>query len=103
MSKTHKSFARMTAAELREATKQFDRELPPGADGLPGRPMNAAEHRRWRAARKKMGRPRTGRGVRRVMVSIEAGLLRESDRFARLNGLSRSGMICDGLRKVMGK
>jgi hypothetical protein len=91
----------MGAGELREATSKYDRELPAGPDGLPGRRMNAAERKRWQKVRKKMGRPKIGKGVRRVMVSLEADLLKESDRFAKKHGLNRSKMISAGLRKVM--
>jgi hypothetical protein len=91
----------MTAAELRAATREYDRELPVGRDGLPGRPMTAAERTRWKKVRKKMGRPRIGEGVKRVMISMEAQLLRESDEYARRHRLSRSQMISAGLRNLM--
>ena len=60
MSKPKKRYARMTAAQLREATREYDRELPVGPDGLPGRPLSAAEQKKWQKVRKKMGRPRAG-------------------------------------------
>ena len=96
-----KPYDKMTAAELRAATREFDQELPLGPDGLPGRPMNAAERKQWQKVRRKMGRPKIGKGVKRVMVSLEADLLKQSDRFAKQHGLSRSKMISAGLRKLM--
>ena len=101
MNTNKKPYDQMTTAELREATKEFDRELPAGPDGLPGRPLNAAERKQWEAVRKKMGRPKVGKGVKRVMISLEAGLLKQSDLFARKHQLNRSQMISAGLRRLM--
>ena len=98
MKKRHE---KMTAAELREVTKEYDRELPVGPDGLPGRPMNSIERRKWRKVRTRMGRPQIGNGVKRVMVSLEADLLKQSDRFAKEHGLSRSKMTSAGVPKFM--
>jgi hypothetical protein len=101
MNKARKPYGRMTAAELRASTSEFDRELPVGPDGLPGRPMTAIERRKWGKVRKKMGRPKIGGGFKRVMISMEAQLLERSDDFARQHRLSRSQMIAAGLRKLM--
>ena len=101
MRNIRKSYDEMTAAELQKATGEFDRELPVGPDGLPGRPMNAGERRKWNAVRRKMGRPRIGKGVKRVMISLEADLLKRSDVFARRHHLNRSQLISAGLRKLM--
>jgi hypothetical protein len=99
--KKKKNYARMSAAELRRATREFDRELPLGRDGLPGRPTNASERRRWNQVRKKMGRPKIGKGVKRIMISMEMELLKESDAFARKRNLSRSQLISAGVRRLM--
>jgi hypothetical protein len=96
-----KKLDRMTASELTEATKQFDVELPAGPDGLPGRPMTASERRTRQRVKRKMGRPKIGNGVKRVMVSLESGLLKQSDGFAKKHHMSRSQMISAGLRRLM--
>jgi hypothetical protein len=101
MRKISVKYGGMNAAELAEATKQFDAELPAGPDGLPGRPMNAAERRTWQRVKRKMGRPKIGGGVKRVMISPESGLLKQSDGFARKHHMSRSQMISAGLRRLM--
>jgi len=101
MRTARKRYGKMTAARLREATREYDRELPPGPDGLPGRPLTPVERKQWRKVRKKMGRPRIGKGVKRVMVSLETDLLKQSDRFAKKHRLTRSTMISAGLRKLM--
>lgn len=101
MNGSKKPYGLMTAAELMEATREYDQELPTGPDGLPGGRMNAAERKQWRNIRKKMGRPRLGKGVRRVMISLETDLLKKSDTFAKRHHLNRSEMISAGLRKLM--
>ncbi len=96
-----KPYDKMTAAELREATREFDGELPVGSDGLPGRPMNAAETKKWKAIRGKMGRPTVGKGVKRIMICLEADLLKSTDQFAKRHHINRSQMISAGLKKLM--
>jgi hypothetical protein len=59
-----------------------------------------AKHRRARLG----GRPRIGQGAKIVPVSIERGLLKKVDDFAKrhnLNNLKRSQMVVEGLRLVM--
>jgi hypothetical protein len=47
------------------------------------------------------GRPVVGKGAKIVPVSIERGLLKEADRFAKRHKLKRSQMVAEGLRLVM--
>ena len=47
------------------------------------------------------GRPRVGLGAKIVPISIERGLLKEADSFAKRHKLKRSQMVADGLRLVM--
>ena len=101
MKKMKKNYGEMTLDELREATREYDRELPVCPDGLPGRPMNAAERRQWNRFRKKLGRPKLGKGVKRVMISLESDLLKKSDRYAKQHNLNRSQLISAGLRRLM--
>ena len=101
MKNMRKRFEEMTADELRKATVEFDRALPVEHDGLPGRPMNSKEQQRWNRTKKKIGRPRIGNGVKRVMISLEAQLLKETDAFARKNHLNRSQLIAAGLRQFI--
>jgi hypothetical protein len=50
----------MTAAELAEATKEFDEPFV----AEKGRPMNAAERERERSFRMKLGQPKQGKGAK---------------------------------------
>lgn len=94
----NKPYDQMTARELARATAEFNRPSP--GRGLPGKPLSAAD----RAAHRRAGlggRPRIGQGAKIVPVSIERGLLKEADAFARRHKLKRSQMVAQGLRLVM--
>ncbi len=49
------------------------------------------------------GRPMVGKGAKIVPVSIERGLLKKADSYARRHKLKRSQMVAKGLRLVMAK
>jgi hypothetical protein len=78
-------------------------ETHPNPIGM--RRLNAAERALVKAEReadrKKMGRPVVGEGSRMIAVSIELGLLREVDAFAKAHGMKRTQLIAQGLRKVI--
>jgi hypothetical protein len=61
----------------------LDRELLASENGLPGHPLNAKEKAQWKKIQRRLqrGRPKVGRGVKRVMVSFEAGLLDRAEIF----------------------
>jgi hypothetical protein len=89
----------MTASELAQATKQYDREMI----DVPSLPVPLELRARHdRVMRRLRGRPRVGHGSQRVMITVERELLGQADRFARSRGLTRSQMIAAGLRAVMG-
>jgi hypothetical protein len=88
----------MTAPELAKATAEYDR--PWKGRGLPGKRLTAADCAKHRRAGLG-GRPRIGQGAKIVPVSIERGLLKEVDDFAKRHNLKRSQMVVEGLRLVM--
>ena len=91
------------AAEV-AGLEQFDREHPGPLRGkdLPGRPLNAAERKLWaRAKRKVRGRPKIGQGSKLVPVSIELGLLKRVDAFAKAHKLKRSQAVALGLVRLI--
>ena len=100
-----KRFDHMSASELAKATAEYDK--PSIGPGLPGKPLAAGDrevHRRAIAHGKtKLGRPVIGEGATIVPVSIERGLLRQVDRFAKRHKLKRSQLVVEGLRLVMAK
>ncbi|MBI4586367.1 MAG: hypothetical protein HY717_20350 [Planctomycetes bacterium] len=94
----NKPFTKMTASELADATREFDKPSPPGRF----RPMTARERRQWERAKRGRGRPSKAPGQKavRVLLTIQPTLLAEADAFARRHGLSRSDLFARGLRIV---
>src|SRR5882762_3445472 len=87
-------YSRMTTSELAEATAAYDREMV--IDEF--HPLSERPLRRWEKARRNPGRPRRGKGVKVISVSVEQDLLLQSDRLARRLGVSRARLIEKGLR-----
>jgi hypothetical protein len=79
-------------------------------EGFPSKPLSGADKALHRVARAKgrivaraAGRPIVGKGAKIVPVSIERGLLKQADSFAKRHKLKRSQMVAEGLRLVMQK
>ncbi len=92
-----KRYQEMNACELAKATAAFDKEMVVDRS----RELTAEEQAQWRRARQKAGRPKVGRGVQVISVSIEKGLLTRTDRLARKLQLPRTQLIALGLEAVL--
>jgi hypothetical protein len=92
-----KPYWEMNTEELRRATREFDVER----NRLPGRPLNAAQRKEWDRARRKRGRPTIGKGHRVISISIERGLLENTDALAAKRKVSRAALIAEALRSVL--
>jgi hypothetical protein len=64
-------------------------------------PPSSPDRSRWERAKRKRGRPRLGRGVKVISVSVEKGLLTRVDRLAEEQGVSRARLITLGLRVLL--
>jgi hypothetical protein len=71
--------------------------LPPSA----WKPLTPPQRKLWRAIKRNMGRPTVGEGAEQISLTVERGLLRKADAFARKHKLKRSQMVAEGLRLVM--
>jgi hypothetical protein len=91
-----KPYWEMTTAELREATKEFDREFVGGTF----RPVTPVERARFERARKR-GRPRTGLGAKTISVTVEKRLLAQTDRLAKKLHVPRAVLVARGLQAVI--
>jgi ribosomal protein S8 len=87
----------MNAAQLARKTADLDREMV--VDEF--KPLSKRDRERWEKARRKPGRPRRGRGVKVISVSVEKGLLSVADALAKSLGISRAGLIERGLKAVL--
>lgn len=63
--------------------------------------MTAAERARWQRIKRKPGRPRNGRGVKVISVSVEKDLLKQSDALAKRLGISRAQLVARGLKGML--
>jgi hypothetical protein len=98
----YERFMALTDAQRDAEVAVYDKPLALAPDGLPGKPLRARDkalHRR--AAARGAGRPMVGKGAKIVPVSIERGLLKDADAFAKRHRLKRSQMVAEGLRLVM--
>ncbi len=95
--KVWKPYREMDTAELREATAEFDKEFI--ADTF--RPLFPAERKLWNRVKRGRGRPKVGKGVKVISVSIERDLLTKIDRLAKKAKLSRARLISHGLQAVL--
>jgi hypothetical protein len=92
-----KPYWKMTTAELREATKEFDRDFIGESFG----PPTAAQRAQDRRARRKRGRPRNGLGAKTISVTVEKRLLAQTDRLAKKLHVARAVLVARGLQAVV--
>ena len=92
-----KAFGAMRTDELAEATAAYGQEMVIDDFG----PMSKAARDRWDRARRKPGRPRRGKGVKVIAVSVERNLLQRSDKLAKELHISRARLIERGLKIVL--
>src|SRR5688572_12705631 len=92
-----KPYWEMSARELAAATKRFD--APMVVDE--SRPLTAAERAQWNRVKRKRGRPKVGRGSKRVSLSIEKGLLKRITAYAKKKQVSRSGLVAEAFEKLL--
>jgi hypothetical protein len=97
MKNKKKQCDQMTTAELAKATAEFDKEFI--ADSFS--PLTPAQRAQWERMRRKPGRPRVGKGVKVISVSVEKDLLARTDRAAKRLGISRADLIARGLGAVL--
>jgi hypothetical protein len=98
MSKTSKKYWDMNKSELAAATKTFDQEFI--ADK--SRSMSPKERAAERRARRR-GRPRIGKGARKIHITLERDLIKQADRLARQKGMGRSELISRALMAALGR
>jgi hypothetical protein len=87
----------MTAAELAEATKEFDAPFVFER----ARPMSRAEKADERKLRR--GRPKIGKGAKKISISLEGGLLQKTDALAKKTGVNRSELIASFVAAGLGR
>jgi hypothetical protein len=67
------------------------------------RPLNAREREQWRRFKARAaGRPKVGKGAKAISLTVEIGLLKKADAYAKRHGISRAKLVAQGLRAVIG-
>ena len=64
-------------------------------------PLTPEMRERVRRAKRKVGRPRVGKGAVQVSVAIERDLLKRAEAFRKRNGMTRSELFVRGLKAVL--
>jgi hypothetical protein len=80
---------KMNPKELTNATAQFDRPFIVDES----RPLTPDERNQWENVRRKRGRPRVGKGFKRVSLCLEQDLLTRVTNLAKKRRISRSSLI----------
>jgi hypothetical protein len=93
-------FDALSAEEKERIFQEIERGTPEQRRAE-SRPLNAAERARWKRIKKKIGRPRIGKGVKTISLSMEGGLLERADAYAKALGISRAQLVARGLDIVM--
>lgn len=90
-------FLSLSEAEKQAYVAEFDQEFI--ADKA--KPLTPKMKRQWAKVKKKLGRPRVGKGAKRVLITVERRLLGQSDALAKRRRMTRSQLIAEGLRHLL--
>lgn len=90
-------FTRLKTPELAAETKSLDREFVTDEFSKPDAKSKSA----WNKFKRKVGRPRKGRGSVRVSVSMERGLLAAVDKLAKRKKLKRAELVAGALASII--
>jgi hypothetical protein len=93
-----KWYSKMKPEELEAVAATVGREV----DFAQTRPLTPAMRKQeQRARRKGPGRPRVGLGAQKLRISMERGLLKRVDSYAKTHGMTRSDLIAQSVRKLL--
>jgi len=98
--KTGEEFDALSTADKEIVWNYYNRVIPESELRDPT-PRERAIIARQRRHNRKAGRPKIGKGAKMVAVTIEVGLLRRADAFAKKHGMKRAEMVARGLRNVI--
>ncbi len=91
----YERFMALTPAQREGETVRFDAEQVQ----VPGKALSTAQKAQHARARNRgRGRPRVGRGSKTIALTIELGLLKRADAYAKREGLKRAQLVAQALR-----
>lgn len=89
----------LSAQEKEKVWDYYDREIPKSETLA----LTKGERARFeKIQRRSVGRPKVGQGAKVVAVTLEKGLLKRVDEYARQHEMKRAVMITKGLLMVLG-
>lgn len=91
----------MTDAQRAKLVAELDAQTPEQRLAR-AKPLNATQRSTWRGIKRKLGRPKIGRGSKPISLTVEKDLLKRADAFAKRQGLKRAELVAQGLRLVIG-
>src|SRR5579863_8337245 len=80
--------------------RELDRMSPEEIEAK-SRPLNSGERKLWRRFKRKVGRPKIGKGVKVISVGVEKQLLKQTDQLAKKRGLNRSALVSEALKAML--
>jgi hypothetical protein len=93
----YERFMALSDREKDAEVAKYDREML--IDDF--KPLSRESRALLERAARKPGRPKVGQGARRVLLSIEGGLLKEADSTASKLHITRSELVARGLRAAI--
>lgn len=97
---TGETFDALSAAEKERVYQQFE-ELTPPKIKSEFRPLSAKK--RVEHMQPKPGRPKIGKGVKVISLSVEKDLLKRADLYAKQHGMKRTELVAVGLKLAMNR
>ena len=99
--KDGRDFDALSPADKEKVWDYYERH--PNIPRSETRPATAEERARFDRIRRKAGRPKIGQGAKVVAVTLEQGLLKRVDAYARRHAMKRAEMISRALKLLMGE
>ena len=91
------TFIALPDEEKDRIVAEFDR---PNVGDMFG-PLSPKMRERVRRAKRKVGRPKVGKGAVQVSVAIERALLKRAEAFRKQKGMTRSELFVRGLEAIL--
>ena len=92
-------FISLPDSEKDRIFRELDAEAPDQSLAR-SRPLNSKERAQWHRF-KKLGRPKVGQGAKTISLTVEKGLLKRADAYARQHGMSRAQLIARGIQVIL--
>ncbi len=99
--KDGRDFEALGAADKEKAWDYYERR--PNIPRSGTRAATVQERARFNRIRRKAGRPKIGQGAKVVAVTLEQGLLKRVDAYAKRHAMKRAEMISRALKLLMGE